>query len=102
MRLISQDGKFDFPYEKVMVTIQSDEMCNILVSTPETAVMGEAIVAAKYSTPEKAIKVMEKLHYAYVNHLKAPARSVMGGNFYVPEFRFIPPKVFKLPADSEV
>ena len=102
MRLISQDGRYDFPYEKVMVTIEPEKMCDILVSTPETAVMGQAIIAAEYSTPEKAIKAMEQLQYAYRHHLKAPARSVMGGSFYVPEFRFNPPKAFKFPSDSEV
>lgn len=103
MRLISQDGRVDFPYDKVMVEIDPANMQNIILTTPEMAAMGQAFVAAEYSSPEKARKVMDQLHYAYKNHLKSGGRVTHGGNFfYTPEVRFDQPKVFKFPEDSEV
>lgn len=102
MRIISQDGRVDFPYDKVMVEIEPEGMCNILLTTPEMAAMGQAYVAAEYTTPEKAVKVMEQLHHMYAKHVKASGRVLGGNKFYSPEFRFNPPKVFKFPADTEV
>ena len=102
MRLISQDGRVDFPYDKVMVEIEPEGMKDILLSTPELAAMGQAYTVAKYSTPEKAITVMEQLHHMYAKHVKTSGRVIGGGNFYAPELRFNPPKVFKFPADTEV
>ena len=102
MRIISQDGRVDFPYDKVMVEINPDGMKDILLTTPEMAAMGQAFTVATYSTPEKAEKVMGKLHYAYQHVAKAGGRTVGGGKFYAPEIRYNPPKIFKFPADSEV
>lgn len=101
MRIISQDGRTDFPYEKVIVEIDTDTMCNIMVMTPELITIDQAYLAAKYSTPEKAVKVMQQLHNAYAKHVRASGR-VVSSKFYAPEIRFIPPKVFQFPADSEV
>lgn len=102
MRLISQDGRVDFPYEKVIVEIEPEGMKDILLSTPELAAMGQAYTVATYSDPEKAITVMQRLHNMYEKHVKASGRVLAGGKFYAPEVRFNPPKVFKFPADSEV
>lgn len=102
MRLISQDGRVDFPYDKVMVEINPDGMKEILLTTPEMAAMGQAFTAATYSTPEKAAEAMKRLHMAYANHLKINGKTVAGGKFYAPELRFNQPKIFKFPADSEV
>lgn len=102
MRIISQDGRVDFPYDKVVVEINPDGMKEILLTTPELAAMGQAFTAATYSTPEKAEKVMARLHKAYAHHLKINGKAVTGGKFYSPELRFNPPKIFKFPADSEV
>ena len=102
MRVISQDGRVDFPYEKVMVEIDPSNMCDILLTTPEMAAMSQAFTAAEYSTPEKATKAMQMLHSTYLKHLKGIGKTVGGGKFYAPEFHFIQPKMFKFPADSEV
>ena len=102
MRLISQDGRVDFPYEKVMVEIEPEKMCDILISTPEMAAMGQAYIIATYSDPEKAINVMMRLHREYERYQRASGKPVGGGKFYAPEFRFTAPKVFKFPADAEV
>ena len=60
MRLISQDGTIDVPYE--MSSIRNDDNTIILCMVGET---GKGSVIARYSTPEKAQKAMEMLRTAY-------------------------------------
>ena len=63
MRVISQDGKLDFPYENSVVFIS-------LVDASEIRIVAigddDNVVIAKYSTEEKAKKAMEMLRIAYV------------------------------------
>lgn len=60
MRLISQNGEFDVPYETIVLSRTG----NIIRSY--VPVIGEkGIIVACYSTVEKAEKVMEMLHNAY-------------------------------------
>ena len=58
MRVISQDGKLDFPYENSVVFIS-------LVDASEIRIVAigddDNVVIAKYSTEEKAKKAMEEL-----------------------------------------
>ena len=65
MRVISQNGMVDVPYENVALTVdKSDEY----VIHGHTAYEDKACLLAKYSTEEKALKVMERLRKAYINH----------------------------------
>ena len=65
MRVISQDGKLDFPYENSVVFIS-------LVDASEIRIVAigddDNVVIAKYSTEEKAKKAMEMLRFAYENN----------------------------------
>ena len=65
MRVISQDGKLDFPYENSVVFIS-------LVDASEIRIVAigddDNVVIAKYSTEEKAKKAMEMLRIAYGNN----------------------------------
>ena len=65
MRVISQDGKLDFPYENSVVFIS-------LVDASEIRIVAigddDNVVISKYSTEEKAKKAMEELRYAYMCH----------------------------------
>ena len=60
MRLISQDGTIDVPYETS--AIRNDDGLIILCIAGET---GKGSVMATYSTSEKAEKAMEMLRTAY-------------------------------------
>lgn len=60
MRLISQNGMIDVPYE--MSAIRNDDGLIILCMAGET---GKGSVIARYSTSEKAQKAMEMLRTAY-------------------------------------
>lgn len=77
MRIISQDGCYDLPYEQTVVL---REETHILVRTMEY----EDLRIARYSTEEKAIKAMEMCR--------------KGLDMFPFEF----PKVFQFPADEEV
>ena len=61
MRIISQNGTIDVPYE--MSAIRNDDKLIILCMVGET---GKGSVIATYSTSEKAQKAMEMLRDAYV------------------------------------
>ena len=60
MRLISQNGAIDVPYE--MSSIRNDDGLIVLCMAGET---GKGSVIATYSTSEKAQKAMDMLRTAY-------------------------------------
>lgn len=66
MRVISQDGTIDVPYELFVFGLTQD---NCIVAIRDTIArpseMANGLVA-KYSTEEKALKAMEMLREAYV------------------------------------
>lgn len=66
MRVISQDGKMDIPYELFVFGLTQD---NCIVAIRDTIArpseMANGLVA-KYSTEEKAKKAMEMLRDAYI------------------------------------
>ena len=64
MRVISQDGTLDMPYEMSIVWCE-DDGCVLLQPIGE---IGEYQKFAKYSTEEKAKKAMEMLRIAYENN----------------------------------
>lgn len=65
MRLISQDGMIDVPYEKCCISI--DYRCDTKIIAWSFGCEDEEIAnMATYSTKDKAIKVMEMLRNAYI------------------------------------
>ena len=90
MRIISQNGTIDVPYE--MSAIRNNDGLIILCMVGET---GKGSVIATYSTSEKAQKVMEMLREKYKDYTKATNKS----NFFT---MFDYPKVFQFPKDEDV
>ena len=97
MRLISQDGKFDIPYDEIVVEIFDECVVGRLKEY-----VGRDIILGSYSTEEKAEKAMEMLHKEYGKHFFGQGGAMATANFYVPPFAFIPPKVFQFPQDDEI
>ena len=58
MRIISQNGKLDFPYENIVVEIMDSV---IVAYTPMT----NPLRMAQYKSQDKAEKAMQMLHEAY-------------------------------------
>lgn len=65
MRVISQDGRLDFPYERSIVFLSLEDATIVQIQAIGD---DEAGTLAKYSTEEKAKKAMEELRYAYICH----------------------------------
>ena len=97
MRLISQDGKFDIPYDEIVVELFGE----CVVGRPKEYI-GRDIILGSYSTEEKAEKAMEMLREEYGKHFFGQGGAMATANFYVPPFAFIPPKVFQFPKDEDV
>lgn len=104
MRIISQDGCYDLPYEQTVVL---REETHILVRTMEY----EDLRIARYSTEEKAIKAMEMCRKQYMdgeynrNSLSGVAESIgrlSDGLASVFKEGVCQTFVFKFPADEEV
>lgn len=91
MRVISQDGTIDIPYENFTFCITLDNRIisnRNLVATPQEILQG---TMAKYSSREKALKAMEMLKNTWIGE------SVEFENgFYYKNC------VFRFPADDEV
>ncbi len=87
MRLISQDGTFDVPYEQVVIQRYSDGIywLNKNLIGIESGI-SEDFKIAFYSSEKKAIKVMEMVRGKYKNF-----------TFYKEEFPY-----FRFPQDEEV
>lgn len=97
MRIISQNGAIDVPYE--MSAIRNVDKIIVLNMVGET---GKGSVIATYSTPEKAQKAMEMLREEYRKHIFGQGGVMATANFYVPPFAFITPKVFQFPKDEDL
>jgi hypothetical protein len=93
MRIISQDGKKDFPYEQIAINRYKNKIyiinSNILVGN-ENLVSDYCL--AEYSTEEKALKAMEIFRETY-QHTEA-------AKYYgsVSRAKFI----FQFPKDEEI
>lgn len=91
MRVISQDGRLDFPYERSIVFLSPKDATIVQI---QAIGEDEAGTLAKYSTEEKAKKTMEMLREEYGKYVSAT-----GANSY---FAFVHPKVFQFPAEEEL
>ena len=65
MRLVSQDGMIDVPYESSNISINFNSQ-NKIIAWRFGCEDCEIVNMATYSTKEKALKVMEMLRKAYV------------------------------------
>lgn len=83
MRVISQHGNVDLPYEQIVVCHAMESviaLCN-----------GEKYVLGKYSSKEKAYKAMEMLREAWINEAIEFTHGIYHRNI-----------VFQFPQDDEI
>ena len=67
MRIISQNGKWDYPYDMVIIKRYENMFfadTNLVVNA------GSSVEMATYSTPEKADKAMEMLHEKLLSYMQ--------------------------------
>lgn len=117
MRVISQDGHLDFPYDKSVVFIDPYNENNVKI---QLAGDKECSILGKYSTKGKALKVMELLREVYIGmpiimqncdvsedivkefeRLNKYGLMVQAEN-ELPKIEYINNAVFRFPADNEV
>lgn len=94
MRLISQDGLIDVPYEQVAIELKESEIWCEYSATVQSYCTGRMV--AKYTTEAKALKVMEMLREQYMRN----------NALYIDRennARVIPQNsLFQFPADEEI
>lgn len=64
MRVISQDGMIDIPYENLCFSMDYRDSTRV-IAWDIGSKNGDVVTIAKYSTREKAMKAMEMLRSAY-------------------------------------
>ena len=68
MRVISQDGTIDIPYEEVIIQRFKSKIYFLNKNLTGVEPLNDDIQIAEYSKEEKAKKAMEELRYAYMCH----------------------------------
>lgn len=108
MRIISQDGIFDLPYEQAVVALLNEKVIAYPFSDLEST---GCIQLARYSTEEKAIKAMEMCREQYAQceinkHLIQKAADNLEGVSitFTGEVRnqLADKYLFQFPADDEI
>lgn len=112
MRVISQDGTIDVPYEMVVIQRFKNEVYFLNRNLTGIEELINDIELAEYSTEEKAIKAMEMLRgqYARIEIIKALASGTckhMEESLEPEEFKdilkkYINMEVFQFPQDDEI
>lgn len=67
MRILSQDGMIDVPYEQVGVSINHKNKTDIVAYPAGNYVCGSHWIMAEYSSTQKAQNAMEMLHKEWEN-----------------------------------
>lgn len=108
MRIISQNGNVDLPYEKFVLGITKDNKiacCRECVAPPYEIYNG---IIAEYSSKEKALKAMEMLREQHekVAFLKTIINTEKGASFVrglsENDFDKMTQNYFQFPKDNEV
>lgn len=105
MRVISQDGTMDFPYEISTIFIHPRIGSVIEI---QSAGDSEISIIARYSSREKALKAMEMLRRAYENnmfyHCMANTKRFEEAQniLSVEQFRKATAERFQFPKDDEI
>lgn len=100
MRIISQDGEFDLPYEET--TIQAFTNGEVTAFSLSDIGNDYFIPIAKYSTKEKAIRAMEICRDKYLSRMELDGGYDMVHGCYVQPNYWVLPKVFQFPKDEEI
>lgn len=91
MRVISQDGTLDVPYEMVVIQRFEEDVYFLNRNLAGVEDLVSDIRLAKYSTEAKAIKAMEMLREAWINGTVEFENGIYHRNI-----------VFQFPQDDEI
>lgn len=104
MRVISQDGTIDVPYDYFSLSMSSGKYKDVEVayiychnlSSPNGTKLAE------YSAKEKAVKAMEMLRKAYESRMELDGGYDSLHKCYVQPNYWVLPKTFQFPQDDEI
>jgi hypothetical protein len=102
MRVISQGGEIDVPYDLFVFGITIDNRVTAIrdsVARPYECTNG---FMAKYSTKEKALKAMKMLREKYLSRMELDGGYDVVNKCYVQPNYWVLPKVFQFPQDDEI
>lgn len=102
MRVISQDGTIDIPYESVIIQRFGREIYFLNKNLIGVEQLVSDMDIATYSTEEKAQKAMEMLRDTYLSRMELDGGyDAVNGCYVQPNF-WVLPKVFQFPKDEDV
>ena len=100
MRIISQSGKFDLPYEETTIKVFSDG--EVVAFALSDLGGSDYISMEKYSTKEKAMKAMEMCRNLYLSRTELQGGfNALNGSYVQPNI-WVLPRVFQFPQDNEI
>lgn len=108
MRVISQDGTMDFPYDSSWVSVYGGCVNRRIFVRMHLCGYDDSVDVADYSTKEKAIKAMEMLREAYNNnefyHCTATTNTFQEamGVLSSEKFKEVTNEYFRFPQDDEI
>lgn len=91
MRVISQDGTMDMPYEEVIIQRFKSRIYFLNKNLTGVESLRDDMQIAEYSTEAKAIKAMEMLREAWINEAIEFTHGIYHRNI-----------VFQFPQDDEI
>jgi hypothetical protein len=91
MRVISQDGTFDMPYEEVIIQRFKSRIYFLNKNLTGVESLSDDMQIAEYSTEAKAIKAMEILREAWINEAIEFTHGIYHRNI-----------IFQFPQDDEI
>ena len=102
MRIISQDGTLDIPYEQVIVQRFKERIYVLNKNLTGVEQLVDDMQIAMYSTEEKALKAMEMMKQAFLTRMELYGGYDYVSQCYVQPNYWVLPKVFQFPKDNEV
>lgn len=108
MRVISQDGTMDFPYDNSLVFLYENSIKGNTCVEIQLSGGTEIDTVAEYSTEEKALRAMEMLREAYNNnefyHHTATTNTFQEsmGLLSNEKFKEVTSEYFRFPQDDEI
>ena len=104
MRIISQDGMFDFPYENIAISTghRGDNKEFYIFANFVNCAEQKPQILARYSTEKKAEKAMEMLRDAYLSRMELDGGYDTVHGCYIQPNYWVLPKVFQFPKDEDV
>ena len=96
MRVISQDGCYDIPYESIILQRLGTSIFGV------TTGLQESITIARYRKEEKAEKAMKMCRNRYLSRTELQGGfDALNGRYVQPNF-WVLPRIFQFPQDNEI